>query len=401
MASMFLFFVPLTLLSVSGPFIIRVLTQSTQSIGRQVGRLSAVSTLGSVIGTLLIGYVLIPFIPNSITLLVCAGVLFGIVLIYFAIWNRDFKTITKICITGIIAMIAGVLVAQKDSISGHRGMKELARRNSHFGLMQVLESEDGKRYYLNDLLTQNIYDSKTKQSLTVFTYMLSDLAMAYGKKLDKLLIIGLGVGIVPRQFAEQGAEVDVVEINDRVGILGKTFFDFDPEQVRIHIGDGRHYLGTNDATYDAILLDAFLGDSSPSHLMTQECFHAMQSRLHHDGILVINSFGSFRAGEDFFVSSLFKTLQSVFKSVKVHDGGRGNVFFVASNRASLKADRHYDFSHVHPLIRSHAEMAYKNLVDINSQRGMILRDDYNPVEFYDAAVREGIRKNLALWMKNP
>src|SRR6185295_18949539 len=53
MASTFLFFVPLTLLAVTGPFLIRVLTQSVSAVGGQVGRLSAISTLGSVIGTVL------------------------------------------------------------------------------------------------------------------------------------------------------------------------------------------------------------------------------------------------------------------------------------------------------------------------------------------------------------
>src|SRR5690606_27148485 len=75
-ASTVLFFVPLTLLAAVGPFLIRVLAQSFSGIGSQVGRLSALSTLGSVAGTLLIGYVLIPFMPNSVTMFVTAGALF-------------------------------------------------------------------------------------------------------------------------------------------------------------------------------------------------------------------------------------------------------------------------------------------------------------------------------------
>ena len=401
LASLFLFFVPLTLLAVTGPFVIRVLTQSAETVGGQVGRLSAVSTVGSVLGTLLVGYVLIPFAPNTVTLFSSAMVLFALVAAYFLIWNRQSQTLAPSGVALLLAIATGLIGIRIDAISGTRGLKELARRNSNFGLMQVLESKDGsKRYYLNDLLTQNIYDPTTKQSLTVFTYMLHDLAHAYTESIDTVLGIGLGVGIVPRQFANEGAEVDVVEINPRVARLGEDFFDFDPSQVTVHIGDGRHFLNASQKTYDVILLDAFLGDSSPSHLMTEECFQAMQSRIADQGVLVINSFGYFRDGEDFFVSSLAKTLRSVFRSVRIHDGGHGNVFFVASDREVLQAPRTLDFSHVHPLIRSSVEVAYRNLVDSSTDRGMRLRDDFNPVEFYDAGVREGIRRQLALSMRN-
>ena len=401
LASLFLFFIPLTLLAVTGPFVIRVLTQSTQTVGGQVGRLSAISTVGSVLGTVLIGYVLIPFAPNSVTLVVSAGVLFAVVTTYFLVWHRTSTNLAQTGTALLIAIIAGSIGIRIDAISGTRGMNELTRRNSNFGLMQVLESKDGtKRYYLNDLLTQNIYDPTTKQSLTVFTYMLHDLAEAYAKKTDTLLGIGLGVGIVPQQFADEDVAVDVVEINPRVGGIGQEFFGFDPEAVNIHIGDGRHFLNASSKQYDVILLDAFLGDSSPSHLMTQECFQSIQTRLETDGVLVINSFGYFKPGEDFFVSSLAKTLKSVFKSIKIHDGGHGNVFFVASDQENLRAPRTRDFSHAHPLIRRSVQIAYENIVDSSTERGMILRDDYNPVDFYDAGVREGIRKSLALSMKS-
>src|SRR6516165_3771940 len=63
LASTFLFFVPLALLAMVGPFLIRVLTVSVAGVGGNIGRLTAVSTFGSFVGTVLIGYVLIPFLP--------------------------------------------------------------------------------------------------------------------------------------------------------------------------------------------------------------------------------------------------------------------------------------------------------------------------------------------------
>src|SRR3954468_6778148 len=88
LASAFLFFIPLALMAMVGPFFVRVLTVAVAGVGGNVGRLTAISTLGSVIGTVLIGYVLIPFLPNSLTMYLTAALLLAVSAGYFVIWNR-------------------------------------------------------------------------------------------------------------------------------------------------------------------------------------------------------------------------------------------------------------------------------------------------------------------------
>ena len=183
--------------------------------------------------------------------------------------------------------------------------KTLYQQNSNLGLKQLVYAPSGDvRYYLNDYLTQNIYDPKAEQSLTVFTYMLHGLAHAYHPNPQNILCIGLGVGIAPMQWAEEGAKVDVVEINPGVVEVGERFFGLDSSQFNLTIGDGRHFLNASKDQYDVVILDAFLGDSSPSHLMSQECFQSMRQRMKEDAILVINAFGNFSQGEEFIMASL-------------------------------------------------------------------------------------------------
>jgi hypothetical protein len=43
--------------------------------------------------------------------------------------------------------------------------------------------------------------------------------------------------------------------------------------------------------------------------------------------------------------------------------------------------------------------AFATLREPNLDHGLVLTDDYNPVEFYDAANRESLRRNLALGAK--
>ena len=69
--------------------------------------------------------------------------------------------------------------------------------------------------------------------------------------------------------------------------------------------------------------------------MTEEAFPAMRNVLQAHGVLVINSFGNLQPGHDFLTASLDKTLKRVFRSVRIHTAGSGNVFFVASEQPKL------------------------------------------------------------------
>jgi hypothetical protein len=183
--------------------------------------------------------------------------------------------------------------------------------------------------------------------------------------------------------------------------IAVRYFDFDPALVRLRIGDGRAFLNAAPATnYDAVILDAFLGDSSPSHLMTREAFTSIRRTLKPDGALVINTFGDFSEGRDFLMASLDKTLKAVFPSVRIHSTGSGNVFFIGSNRPELTVLHPPDFSRVHSMVRSSAELAFSKQMAPDPKSGIVLTDDYNPVDFYDAVNREAWRKQLALSMKS-
>jgi hypothetical protein len=130
--------------------------------------------------------------------------------------------------------------------------------------------------------------------------------------------------------------------------------------------------------------------------LTREAFAAVQRVLRPGGTLVINSFGQLEPGKDFFAASLNKTLKSVFKDVRMHTSGNGAVFFAAADRPNLEFVHVPDFAQVHPEALADAKACYLGVVDAPPESGHILTDDYNPVEFYDAANREAIRRRLAM-----
>jgi predicted membrane-bound spermidine synthase len=400
-AAAFLFFVPLTLLAVTSPFLIRVFTTNMETLGGNVGRLYAVGTIGSVAGTVLIGYVLIPLLPNSQTMLITAGVLMLLPLAHFFIWRNQAYSNTAATILVLVAGSLGVRGVQLDGKLRFSHLVEIDRANSNYGLMQVLDNEGGGlRYYLNDYLTQNTYDTDTGQSTSLFTHMLHGLAKVYTRETEDVLCIGVGVGIVPMLFANEESNVDAVEINDKIPALAAKHFGFEPKKMNLTIGDGRQFVNSCEKKYDAVILDAFLGDSSPSHLMSQEAFNQMKRVLKPEGVLVINMFGEFEPGKDFFTASLDKTLKSVFGAVRIHTSGNGNVFFVASPASVLTQHREYDYDSTYPTQINEAERAMEGIRQVNSQSGIILTDDYNPVDVRDASTREEHRRSLAMNMRN-
>ncbi len=395
LASAILFFLPLALLAMTGPYLVRVISSSLSGVGGNVGRLTSIGTVGSLVGTLLIGYVLLPLLPNSLTMYFTALALILVCVGYFA-FRKQLAPAAALLVVAIGASLIGKVWATPPV--EYKYVVERFRGNSHFGRLQVLDRRDGSgRFYLNDNLCQNTYDPERKQSMSHFTYMLSGLARCYTTNITDVLCIGLGVGIVPMDFAHSGAKVDVVEINPAVVPVAARFFDLDTNLIHLTIDDGRHFLNRSRKQYDVVVLDAFLGDSSPSHLMTREAFASIHRALRPGGTLVINMFGDVQYGKDFFTVSLKKTLSAVFAGVRMHtSNGNDGTFFVATDRPDPEFVHPPNLDVVHPEVLRLTQRAYSGRVDTLSGNGRILTDDYNPVEFYDAKNREEIRRHLAL-----
>lgn len=390
LASTFLYFVPLALLAMTGPFLIRVVTSSVAGVGSTAGRLTAIGTLGSFAGTVCIGYLMLPLLPNSLSMYLTAALLVLVSAGYFAIFHRRARVALA------VAMVLGLgiaLLASQKPRSQFTGFVELFRGNSHFGDLLVFEPRDGGvRYYSNDNLIQNTYDPALKQSASLFTHMLSGLSRAYTTNIQEVLCIGLGVGIVPMEFARAGARVDVVEINPAVVPVAVNYFDLEPDKFTLSFDDGRHFLNRCRNRYDVIVLDAFLGDSSPSHLMTREAFAAMRNVLRPGGTLVINAFCHLEDERDYFAASLRRTLEAVFPGVRIHSDGSQN-YFVATDRANPEFVRRPDLEHLPPYLRSRAREVLAQTVSPAPEHGRVLTDDFNPIEYFDAQNREETRRN--------
>lgn len=112
----------------------------------------------------------------------------------------------------------------------------------------------------------------------------------------KILIIGLGAGVLSRSLAylHPQAEITNVEYDPMIAEVAKTYFQFTPtQQQRIVIEEGRQFVekaAQENQHYDLIMLDAFDSHYIPLNLMTQEFLQSVKSLLTPEGVLAANTF---------------------------------------------------------------------------------------------------------------
>ena len=102
--------------------------------------------------------------------------------------------------------------------------------------------------------------------------------------------IGLGVGTIS-SYARNSDKVDYYEINNLVVDIAQKYFSFIKDSKAEHhffVGDGRIELALQDKVYDILVVDAFSGDSIPTHLLTKEAFKLYLDKISSDGVIALH-----------------------------------------------------------------------------------------------------------------
>jgi SAM-dependent methyltransferase len=119
------------------------------------------------------------------------------------------------------------------------------------------------------------------------------MALAQARGGQNIGIIGLGAGSIAG-YERATDQITFFEIDPAVIRAAEdpslfTFLSQAPNKPQVVLGDGRLELrGIADATYDVLVLDAFSGDSIPTHLLTLEAFRDDLRVLKPGGLLVVH-----------------------------------------------------------------------------------------------------------------
>jgi len=381
-ACMILFFVPGVLMGTTSPFVIRLTAHTVSDIGQTAGAVYAVSTVGSIAGTLGTAFYLLSWLGTRMILLVLGAslVLTG-VLAAAAGWGRRAGVASA-------ALLALCLTAAPAA-----GERIILERDSPYHRILVTE-EGGYRY----LRADNVWHTQMKLSdphgrgLPYSDYV--DLAFLFNPKIQRVLVIGLGGGTIPKRFVRDypGVKVDAVEIDgDVVQIAKRHFYVEEGPQLAVHKADGRMFLRRSKEKWDLIVLDAYYADSVPFFLTTREFFRIVRDHLSPDGVVVNNVIGSVSGPKSKFFRSIYRTMGEVFphlQAFKVSGSGMQvmniEVFATVSGAAVTAATLASRASSMQgSVIKDDAlgeRLANRVTEDVRTSDVPTLTDDYAPVD---------------------
>lgn len=385
-ASLVLFAPASIFLGMVTPYAIKLRMLSLNESGRTVGNLYALSTIGSIAGTFVAGFFLVPFVGSVRTLYIIAAVLFVVAITLYPL------RLTATKIAALMVFLVGISVSEFTKYYLYK-QNELVDIDTEYSRIQVFRTIDPvtsrpiRAYATDPYFAQSavFYDSDE----LVFPYArFYDLVKYFNPDFQRTLMLGGGGFTYPRHFVEAypQATIDVVEIDPMVEQMARKYFRLaDNPRLKVFHEDGRVFLNRAPArTYDAIFIDAFASlFSVPYQLTTREAVQQMSSRLNDRGIVIANVGSAISGDASYFLQAELATYRSVFPQVLIfkvkpgrNDSDLQNLILIAlKNKEPL--DLKSDYPEI-ALLLSHLT------ADTTEARAPILTDDLAPVEYYNS-----------------
>ena len=303
---LFLVAIPVTLLGTCAPWAIRLASSDVEHAGRTAGRLYAISTVGSLLGTMVSALVLIPFIGTQRTFLTFA-VLLGLVAAAGIGWRY----------LAVPAALALVIAVPVGTVKATDGEKVLFEEETEEQYIRVVEEEDG------DVVLELNEGQAVHSMMRPGTYLTDNvwdgyLVLPFAVRRDppqKMAILGNAAGTTARAYGNYfpETEIDGVEIDAKLTEVGERYFDLDNPNLKTHHEDARPWLRSADDDYDVIMVDAYRQPYIPFYLATKEFFELVRDRLAPDGVVIVNA--GHPEGNDDLEKVLGRTMADVFPTV--------------------------------------------------------------------------------------
>ncbi len=386
-AVLVLFTLPVTLLGTISPFAIRLSITNPQHAGKVSGRIYAISTLGSFIGTFLPVLVFIPLFGTTLTFIIFSLLLLCVALV--GLWlSSGWRSVLALAWMPILIIILAIFIANRPikSTSG-----QIYETESAYNYIQVLEKNGYRMLRLNE--GQGIHSVWHPTILNYYGPWEQFLAAPFFNpaphRLEDVMniaIIGLAAGTLARQATEVFGDIpiDGYEIDPAIITVGKQYFDMNEPNLRAIPQDGRWGLEHSSLQYSIIAVDAYQPPYIPWHLTTKEFFQTVRAHLYEDGVMVINVGRS--PTDRRLIDGLTSTIQAVFPSVYVMDvPGTFNSIIYATAQPTDIINLYQNYvalqshSDTHPLLNESIQrvIVYQQPT---AKSQVIFTDDLAPIE---------------------
>ena len=381
LAVVLLFAVPVTLLGCVSPFAIRLLLKDVATGGNTAGRVYALSTVGSILGTFLPVFWFIPTYGTRPTI-----VGFGLALVVIsalALWpkRRLYAVFAVAVILAWVFLPGGIKPPEAGTL--------LYEKESAYNYIQVIQVGTATELILNEgQAVHSVYDSTTNLTHGYWDYLLlADSfrpAQAGPATPRSVAYLGLAAGTSARQYRLAfGDQIDItgVEIDPDIIAVGHRYFHLDDARAHEVVADARYWLDTQAGHYDVIVLDAYRQPYIPFHLTTREFFRQVRAHMNPGGVIAVNVG---RTTTDYrLVDALASTMAAVFPSVLLlDDPNYANTVVYASTEPVTVDDVTRNLHLVTATLATDAAASAldKGKLRMSPYHGQVYTDDLAPIE---------------------
>ena len=378
-AALLLFAPANVFLGMVSPYAARLKIRDVASSGSAVGRLYALSAVGSITGTFLAGFVLIPAFGSGRLLLLTSATLGLLSLALFG--GRLPKA--RAGMLFLFLAVGGSMLG-----GGLKGLVlDIDTPYNRVWVSRNTDEETGRPILV---LSTDPYGQDSAIYLDgddlVFDYMkFFRLAEHFAPGFRRTLMIGGAAYAYPKDFLRRypDARIDVVEIDPMLTEISRKYFNLrDNPRLTVLHEDGRTFLNRSGNRYDVIIIDAFRdANCLPYQLTTIEAARRMSGMLTEGGVLLVNIIGAVDGMNGRFTRAEYATCAEVFPRVMLfpvddpEDGREVQNIILAA----LKSNRE-------PAPESADEETNRYLTHLwKSEVGAdvpVLTDDRAPVEYY-------------------
>jgi spermidine synthase len=373
---------PILVSGAVAPYALRLAVADVAEAGTVSGRLYAISTVGSLLGTWASALLLIPLVGTRRTFVV-----FGLVLVVIAAIGlaRAAYALAPAVLAILLALPVGTVKGETDA-----GARVIHEADTAYQYARVVEDADGTRTLeLNE--GQAVHSVRRPGTVLTGDYWDEMLVLPFAaapRPPGSIAILGNAAGTTARAYGRffPQTRIDAVDVDGELTEIGRRYFDLRGPRLHTHAADARPFLRRSKQRYDVIVVDAYRQPYIPFHLATREFFELARDRLAPGGVVLVNVGHPRRS--DRLEQVLSATMEAVFHTVLRDPSESTNTVLLATGGAA-SAGRLLGAAGTLPAeLRPVARDAAARLA-ARLRGGRVYTDDLAPVEWLvDASIVE-------------
>lgn len=389
-----LMFAPISLLcGMISPFITRCAIHDPSQAGTVIGKLNAISTIGSIAGTFLGGFVLIAWF-GSVQIL--WGIAFCLLICALLIKRKPYWP--KLVLLTLLALCTLSYYHETEQLK-KQGIVRIESPYTTLSIEDTIMEGRPVRVVKTDPRTYQSGEYLDEPNALQVPYTrYYELATRHNPQAHNILMLGGGGFSVPKWLlaGHSGLKhcnisIDVIEMDPKMTVVARQYFNapIEDKRLKIYHEDARRFINraalevqqNQRQPYDLIFGDVFNTNTVPFHLGSVEAAQRIHTLLSQDGIFLMNMISGVEGDNSRVMQSIYHAFAEVFPEVYLYrpfpdlDTTIPQNIMLLATRQPLIFNNDQDIIKLAPMLASRITLPIPDNIPA-------LRDNYAPVERY-------------------